>query len=194
MMASANTRGPDYFNALYAANSDPWRFATSDYEREKYALTLDVLPETHYFAAFEVGCSIGVLTQSLASRCGSLLAVDASKAPLVEAGKRCADQPNVTFRQMFVPDQWPGQNFDLVVLSEVLYFLGKDDVCRLATRVKRSLLALGDIVLVNWTGPTDYPLSGDEAVEFFTVQMGSGVKIVRRDRYERFRLDVLTGE
>jgi trans-aconitate methyltransferase len=187
-----NAREPAYFDQLYAAQLDPWRFATSGYERKKYALTLDALPKAHCDAALEVGCSIGVFTRSLALRCDRLLALDASQAPLQDAAQRCIEHPNVTFKQMFVPDQWPEGAFDLLVLSEVLYFLSKEDVSRLATRVMRSLATRADIALVHWTGPTDYPLTGDEAVEFFTRAMSASVKIVRRDRFERFRLDVLT--
>ena len=29
----------DYFNTLYARDPDPWQFATSPYEAEKYAAT-----------------------------------------------------------------------------------------------------------------------------------------------------------
>jgi trans-aconitate methyltransferase len=192
MSEPKKTREPAYFDQLYAAQSDPWRFATSDYERKKYALTLDALPKAHYAAALEVGCSIGVFTRSLALRCDRLLAVDASQAPLQDAAQRCIDQPNVTFKQMFVPDQWPEGAFDLFVLSEVLYFLSMEDVSRLAKRVMHSLARAGEIALVHWTGPTDYPLTGDEAVEFFTREMDRSVKIVRRDRFDQFRLDVLT--
>ena len=38
---------PAYFEALYAADPDPWRFATSAYEREKYTATLAALPMLH---------------------------------------------------------------------------------------------------------------------------------------------------
>ena len=41
-----------YFTALYAADADPWRFATSDYEREKYAATLAALPRPTYRNGF----------------------------------------------------------------------------------------------------------------------------------------------
>ena len=51
----------------------------------------------------------------------------------------------------------------------------------------------GDIVLVHWTRETNYPLSGDEAVEQFIGAMGESAILVRRDRYPSFRLDVLTG-
>ena len=67
---------PSYFEALYASDPDPWRFASSDYERDKYAATLAALPRQLYRSGLEVGCSIGVLTAMLASRCRRLLAVD----------------------------------------------------------------------------------------------------------------------
>jgi 2-polyprenyl-3-methyl-5-hydroxy-6-metoxy-1,4-benzoquinol methylase len=133
------TLRPGYFDALYAAHPDPWNFAASPYERAKYTLTLDVMPKPRSRTALEVGCSIGVLTRLLASRCDSLLAVDAAQAPLVEARRRCADLPNVRFEQMFVPEQWPRGVFDLILLSEVVYYLSREDVGRLATSVTRSL-------------------------------------------------------
>jgi trans-aconitate methyltransferase len=107
----------EYFDALYTATPDPWNFAASPYERAKYALTLSTMPKPRYRSGFEMGCSVGVLTYLLASRCDSLLAVDVAQAPLVEARRRCADLPGVSFEQMFVPEQWPGGVFDLIVLS-----------------------------------------------------------------------------
>ena len=62
MSRSTQTISPDYFEDLYAADIDPWKFASSGYEREKYAQTLAALPEARYPRALEVGCSIGVLT------------------------------------------------------------------------------------------------------------------------------------
>jgi trans-aconitate methyltransferase len=186
------TLKPDHFDALYAADPDPWNFAASPYERAKYTLTLDAMPKLRCRSALEVGCSIGVLTRLLASRCDSLLAVDAAPAPLVEARRRCADLPSVRFEQMFVPEQWPGGVFDLILLSEVVYYLSREDVGRLATSVTHSLAPVGSVILVHWTGSTDYPLSGDEAVALFIERMGSLCVVRREDRYAEFRLDVLS--
>jgi cyclopropane fatty-acyl-phospholipid synthase-like methyltransferase len=186
------TLKPEYFDALYRANPDPWKFAASPYERAKYALTLSGMRKPRYRSGLEVGCSIGVLTRSLASRCDSLFAVDAAQAPLVDARRRCAGLPGVRFEQMFVPDQWPGGVFDLIVLSEVVYYLSREDVGRLADRVTRSLSEGGTVILVHWTGPTDYPLSGDEAAALFIGEMGLTCVVERGDRYAEFRLDVLS--
>ena len=129
------TLRPEYFDAIYTADPDPWKFAASPYERGKYTLTLNAMPKSRYRSALEVGCSIGVLTRSLASRCDAVVAIDAAEAPLVEARRRCADLPGVRFEQMFVPDEWPDGEFELILLSEVVYYLSRDDVGRLAARV-----------------------------------------------------------
>ena len=139
MSEPRQTLRPAYFDALYTADPDPWKFAASPYERDKYALTLDAIPQPRYRSALEVGCSIGVLTKSLASRCDALVAIDAAQMPVVEARRRCADLPGVRFEQMFVPDEWPDGDFELILLSEVVYYLSRNDVGRLAARVTGSL-------------------------------------------------------
>jgi predicted TPR repeat methyltransferase len=181
-----------YFDALYAADPDPWRFATSVYERDKYATTLRALPRRRYLSALEVGCSIGVLTHELAQRCDSLLSIDASARPLAAARERCRDRPSARFAEMTVPGQWPEEEFDLILLSEVVYYLGADDVAHLARRVEASLAPRGDVVLVHWTGATDYPLSGDDASEILLAELSGFASLARQRRTDRFRLDVFT--
>jgi len=191
MSEPRQTLRPEYFDALYTVDLDPWKFATSPYERGKYMLTLNAMPKPRYRSALEVGCSIGVLTRSLASRCDAVVAIDAAPIPVAEARRRCADLPGVRFEQMFVPDQWPDGAFELILLSEVVYYLSTEDVGRLAARVAGSLPRGGSVILVHWTGPTDYPLSGDEAAALFIERIGSTCVVKRGDRYRQFRLDVL---
>ena len=191
MPRRTRTLDPAYFDAIYASDLDPWRFASSAYERNKYAMTLAALPKPRYARALEIGCSIGVLTRELAGRCDAMLAVDVAQAPLTEARRRCADLPNVGLEQMFVPEQWPDGGFDLVLLSEVLYYLHAEDVTRLASRVGRSLTPGGNVVLVHWTEETDYPLTGDQAADLFIDVMAKTMRVFRKDRHFHFRLDVL---
>ena len=182
----------DYFEGMYADNADPWRFATSDYEREKYAATIAALPKAHYRSAVEIGCSIGVLTRQLAARCDAILGTDVVAAALASARALNGDRPNVRFEQGAVPKDWPEGRFDLVVLSEVTYFLDRPDVARLARKVEGALEPDGDIVLVHWLGLTDFPLSGDEAPEAFIAETAGFTRILRQERTADYRLDVLT--
>lgn len=182
--------GRDYFENLYAKGADPWRFATSDYEHEKYNATLGALPRARYVRALEIGCSIGVLTRRLAARCDRLLATDVAEEPLREARLRSADAPWVEFRRSAAPADWPEGTFDLILLSEVVYYLNREDVDLLAERVLGSLAPGGDLVLVHWTGETDYPLSGDEASERLLEKIRPALGTTLEKRLALFRLDV----
>ncbi len=180
-----------YFDALYAADADPWCFASSGYERAKYDATLAALPAPRFSAGFEVGCSIGVLTHRLADRCTSLLAVDVADAALAQARARCGGLAHVEIRRMRVPDEWPACSFDLIVFSEVLYYLGANDITRAASRTRDSLLPGGAVLLVHYTLPTDYPCSGDAATEIFIAN--AGLRPTLRQRQAQYRLDLLRG-
>ena len=182
---------PGYFDARYAADPDPWRFETSRYEQAKYDATLVALPHARYVSALEVGCSIGVLTERLAGRCDRLVALDVAEAALDQAWRRCRAWEHIDFVRGQVPDEWPHGSFDLILLSEVVYYLDAADVGRLVKRVRGSLRPGGDAVLVHWTGETHYPLTGDEAAELFTEEAAAFMTVVTRSRTAEYRLDVL---
>ena len=65
------------------------------------------------------------------------------------------------------------------------------NVSRLADRVRTSLERGGHVVLVHWTGTTDYPLSGDDAAELFMTALGRSARRVRQQRTQAYRLDAL---
>jgi hypothetical protein len=184
----------DYFAGMYATDGDPWGFTTSPYERDKYAATLAALPRGRYRSAFEPACSIGVLTHALADRCDRLTASDLVSTALDAARARCADRPWVSFRQGAMPAQWPEGRFDLIVLSEFLYFLDRTDLATLVARVGGAIEPGGDIVLVHWLGPTDYPLSGDEAAEGFIAGAASFASVIGGERRSDYRIDVLRAQ
>jgi len=181
---------PDHFDRLYASNPDPWAFATSGYERDKYAATLAALPRPRFARCFEVGCSIGVLTRDLAGRCDEVLAVDVADAALDQARARCADLSGVTCANMVLPGAWPDGQFDLVIFSEVLYYLGIPGLQQAARQTVDCLLPGGTVVLVNWRGPTDGACTGEEAADLFTAAAPS-LRTTHLARAEKYRLDVL---
>lgn len=155
------TLGPDYFADVYAASADPWGFTTRWYEERKYALTLAMLPRRRYADAFEPGCSIGVLTALLAPRCDRLLSCDVAPEALRQARRR---SPGTRVERRMIPREWPDGRFDLIVFSELLYYLGERDLRTVAELGAGSLNPGGHLLAVHWRHPVpDYPRTGDEA-------------------------------
>jgi SAM-dependent methyltransferase len=151
--------GPAFFDDLYSRDPDPWDFETSAYEAAKYDATIAAL-EPPYASALEVGCSIGVLTQRLAERCERLLAIDVAEAALQRARARV---PEATFERREIPEEWPDGAFDLIVCSEVLYYLDAPALDRTLKAIERTLVPRGSLLAVHWRHPTErYPLLGDE--------------------------------
>jgi len=162
------TRLPDgYFDRIYAGSDDPWQLSTRWYEQRKYDITLAMLPDRRYRHAFEPGCSIGTLTARLASRCDHVTAVDVVDAALQTADARllaagCRDR--VTLARSSLDQDWPTGPFDLLVLSEVAYYLSADALAGALRRECPRLQPDAKIVAAHWRhSVSDYPLTGDAA-------------------------------
>ncbi|GBQ79879.1 SAM-dependent methyltransferase [Gluconacetobacter johannae DSM 13595] len=196
-MSSASWPG-SVFARLYDAHPDPWGFETRAYERRKYARTLAVLGERRFDFALELGCSIGVMTAELAPRCARLLGVDVAEAALRRARARCRGWPAVSFHQGHLPGAFPALSpgsCDLIVVSELLYFLSRADIMALADRILAVARPDASILLVNWTGPTDTPCTGDEAADLFLGQCrGAGWAGAFSERRDGYRIDLLAGD
>ncbi|MDX3969129.1 MAG: class I SAM-dependent methyltransferase [Bradyrhizobium sp.] len=182
---------PDsYFEAKYTADIDPWRFRTSDYERQKYRATIAALTKSVYRRGLEVGCSIGVLSALLAPRCDYLLALDGSQTAVTEARRQTI--PNLSFEVACLPDQFPQATFDLILLSEVLYYFSVADLARVAQLCLDAIEPGGDIVLCHWLGETDYPLTGVAASELFAAAASSRLPVRAILHDEIYRLERLS--
>jgi len=189
---SKASRPPAYFERLYAGNPDPWDFETSRYEHEKYEATIAALGGRRFCSALEIGCSIGVFSLRLAAHCDQLLAVDVVESALAQARARCASLGHVRFENRNLPQDWPEQrqNYDLIVISEVLYFLNPADIRRLAECCAASLVPGGYALLVNYTEAIDEPCGGSEAADCFfsaTNRLTRARQLIR----PRYRIDLL---
>ena len=139
-----------HFDALFGANPDPWGTRVRWYEQRKRALTLAMLPAARYERAFEPGCAIGELTAALAPRCDELLATDASAAAVVHAKQRLARMTNVHVGWGSVPDDWPEGPFDLIVISELGYYLSEEALRRTAALARSSKRRGATLVACHW--------------------------------------------
>ncbi|EGH29271.1 methyltransferase, putative [Pseudomonas syringae pv. japonica str. M301072] len=139
-----------YFNELFLNNDDPWAFKQRWYERRKRALTLAALPRERYRSIFEPGCANGELSTDLAGRCDSLVCCDTSNLAVDLARKRLAGLPHAKVLQARLPQQWPQGEFDLIVFSEMGYYLDADDLHGLIDRALAALAPDGQLLACHW--------------------------------------------
>lgn len=117
-----------HFEGLYRKKEDPWNYAQSPYEQEKYEKTLQAIPgDVH--SILEVGTSEGVFTERLLKAGKQVFGIDISQTALERAKKRLAPYGNqVTLQKLDIVRDNPEGTFDLILASEVLYYLGGRNV------------------------------------------------------------------
>lgn len=189
--ASAAGGSVERFEALYEASPDPWNYASSDYEREKYAATLAAIGPGPFERALEVGCSIGVFTELLAPRCEQLVAMDFAPSALELAKERLGARADVELLCGSFPEQAPTGRWDLVVCSEVLYYLQRPALRRAIAWLEQALSEGTRLVVVSWRGPGETePLRGDWVHDKLQARLGSWHDLdARRPSYRLDRFE-----
>jgi LmbE family N-acetylglucosaminyl deacetylase/SAM-dependent methyltransferase len=175
------------FDRMYDDDGqDPWAFAESFYEERRRALVLAVLGCRRYGRALEIGCADGRLTQSLLERCNEVVALDTSHRAVVAAQERA---PGAVVEQGMAPADLPPGPFDLVLLSEVGYFLTPLELVATLRRCEESLAPGGELVLCHWQHPTqDVPLDGVLVHEQAATALRSRRRVTYHD--DDLRIDV----
>jgi SAM-dependent methyltransferase len=190
-MTSQTSLGATYFDRIFEGDDDPLDLASSDYEAAKFRVTCDALADRRYACALEVGCAHGVLTEKLVDLCDTLLAVDISGAALAKARVRVGKRAGLEFEQMSFPRETPdGASFDLVILSEVAYYWDCANLARAGEWLVQGIARGGRMILVHYTGETDYPQTGDQAVETLWSHIQHDFEEQRAERHAGYRLDL----
>lgn len=154
-----------HFDDLFTKESDPWGYRTEFVEQRRHQLIMAVLESPRYGSVFEPGCANGTLTELLAGRADRVLAWDASAQAVGRARAAVGSIPNVRLEQGSVPDMWPTDKFDLVVLSDFLYYLDFPSARRVVESSVESLHPGGFIVVCHWLGCAhDFQIPGGVAV------------------------------
>ena len=181
-MSSATAGRLGYFDGLYSDDPDPYGLRTRWYEERKRAVLMASLPHRRYGRVYEPGCGAGELTVDLATRCDDVLASDFSDKAIASARARTTGLSNVRFQRHVLPQDWPrdASPFDLIVVSELGYFLDEESMAALAACCAQSLSTGGVLVACNWRPAfAERALSTDRVHEAF-----AATGLVRSVRHE----------
>lgn len=150
----------DGFDEMYDGGPDPWNNVDSFYEERRRALILAMLGAPRYGHVLELGCADGFLTAALIERADEVTSFDTSARAVAAARKHAAratvnrgDLPHI------IPTGPP--TFDLIVLSEVGYFLTATELLATLRLAQAALAPGGELLLCHWQHPTQrVPLDG----------------------------------
>jgi SAM-dependent methyltransferase len=188
-----------YFEARYAI-PDPWRLATSAYERDRAEASLRILDGRHYVSAVEVGCGEGIFTARLVDRCEHLVAVDFSTLAIRRARRRLAGDPRVDVRQIDVRVEDLNRTFDLVYCAELFYYLNRAECEAVGGRLLRWLAPGGDLCLGHGTSVHDVETGGGDpggpgsigaAMIHERFRQAPGLAVIREHSLPRYRITLL---
>lgn len=180
-----------YFDKLFAGDDDPWQYRDRWYERRKRAVTLAALPRERYRRGFEPGCANGELSAALAQRCDRLTCSDISARAVALARQRLLPYPWVDVEQRGVPGHWPAGDFDLLVISEMAYYLDSAALRTLIAQACACLAPDGSLVVCHWRHPIEpWALSAQGVHDAFAA--APGLYRVSAHAEEDFLLDVFS--
>ena len=167
------TPNREEFPKLFEKEDAPGGFKPRWYEARKRDLTLASLPRQHYKRGYEPGCANGELAAALAPRCDQLLVSDGVSAALAHARQRLQGFAQVRFLQGWVPDNWPPGKFDLIVFSEIGFYLDTAQLTTLIRQMKTALEADGTLLACHWRHRVaGYALNGDDVHRALAAQLG----------------------
>jgi cyclopropane fatty-acyl-phospholipid synthase-like methyltransferase len=141
------------FEDRYQRDPDPWGYTSSDYERHKYRATLAACGEGPFASALELGGSIGVFSSMLAPRCVQLTTIDAAATAVAAARRRLAGCSHVRVVLGSIPAAIPDGPFDLVVASEILYYLTATELASTLAALESRMVPGARLVAVHWRSP-----------------------------------------
>jgi SAM-dependent methyltransferase len=137
------------FERKFQKNIDPWNYTYSPFERFKRGVLLRACGLTKHGRVLELGCANGETTLALSRISLRLLAVDGSVTAIAKARQRLARSCNVDFSCLILPEEMPRGPFDLIVISEIAYYLPQHRLSLLGRQVTASLASGGRAVVLN---------------------------------------------
>ncbi len=178
------------FEARYRADPDPWGYTYSEYERGKYAATLEACGPGPFTRALELGSSIGVFTAMLAPACRQLVSIDASSTAVADARHRLAEHPQARPIVGRIPDAIPSGSYDLVLASEILYYLTPEELDGTLSTLGTRMTPGARLVAVHWrpSGP-ERPFDADTVHAMLAAR--PELESVDSGKHPDYRLDVL---
>ena len=177
----------DGFERLFRTEIDPWDYRNSPFEAYKRGILIRACGARRHGRGLELACANGETTLRLDRRCLRLTAVDASPTAVAAASRRTSGLPRVTVGLCKLPDEMPRGPFDLIVASEIAYYLTPNDLRGLILKIRAALAPGGRVVVLHhlrrFDDAAQLPSLAQAAVRR---SLGRSMQAVFAERHGRF--------
>lgn len=137
------------FEDLFQSDPDPWDYESSPFEAHKRSLLLKHVGLGPRGRVLELACANGVTTQTLMKVALRTAALDGSSTAIAQAQARLGNVGRLRLLHANLPDGMPRERFDLIVVSEIVYYLGSTAARRLAEGVADRIAPGGRVVVLH---------------------------------------------
>ncbi len=142
----ADDNWQDHFDQTFSNERDPWLY-NSPYEQVKYKQTLSLLDGQIFDKVLEIGCAEGHFTSQLAPYAQNYLATDISQIAVDRTQQRCANYEQISYAKLDVRNGEINGRYDLIVCSELLYFMDTLTTLKLVALKLANALEVGGYLL-----------------------------------------------
>lgn len=152
LFTKLNPASPFCYNLIYRLAKDPFTLTASPYEQKKQEDILKMISARRYQNVLDVGCGCGISTGLLAPYCDRALGVDFSELAVAMARENTAGVPRLTFTVADIRELNLREKYDLILCSEVLYYLKAPDLALFVEKLEAWLKPGGWVIVVGWEG------------------------------------------
>jgi 2-polyprenyl-3-methyl-5-hydroxy-6-metoxy-1,4-benzoquinol methylase len=139
----------DFQGRYLKKSSDAWGYLNDIRHQQRRERILSRLPNLSGKKVLEIGCAEGFITERLIAQANTVIACDLSEIAVARAKSYCQDASNATFLAADIRSEIPGNNFDICVASDVLYYLSENENRSLAKRLSDHMTSDGMLLFAN---------------------------------------------
>ncbi|WP_404862903.1 class I SAM-dependent DNA methyltransferase [Georhizobium sp. MAB10] len=177
----------DGFENLFQCDPDPWDYETSAFEAHKRSVLLRHAGLSPRGRVLELACANGVTTQALMNVGLRVTALDGSLTAISQAQARLGKISRLRLLHANLPEGMPKERFDLIVVSEIVYYLGSIAARQLAKSVANRVSPGGRVVVLHHhVNFPDASVNPEHAHRDFVRLLRKRMTLVRSARTGRF--------
>jgi SAM-dependent methyltransferase len=177
----------DGFENLFQRDPDPWDYETSAFEAHKRSVLMRYAGLGPRGRVLELACANGVTTQALMKVGLRVTALDGSSTAIAQARTRLGHIRRLRLLHANLPKGLPKESFDLIVVSEIVYYLGSIAARRLAEGVANRVAPGGRVVVLHHhLNFPDASVNPEHAHRDFVRLLRERMTLVRSARTGRF--------